>query len=79
MVLKTSFIKALLGETRITNGSVNIIGSMYYVTQEPWIFNGSIKDNICFGRKFDQQKFDRVLRLCCLDKVNFVLNWVLFK
>ncbi len=36
------------------------------VPQEPWIQNKSLRDNIVFGREFDQQRYDRVLQACAL-------------
>jgi ATP-binding cassette subfamily C (CFTR/MRP) protein 4 len=69
-------IKQLLGEENSNDqikDQIKIKGKVYYVRQEPWIFNGSIKDNICFGNNYNENKFNRVLKLCCLDQVGYLL------
>ncbi|GFG18528.1 ATP-binding cassette transporter abc4 [Aspergillus udagawae] len=39
-----------------------------YAPQEPWLFRGSIKDNIVFGTAYDQKRYERVIRDCALEK-----------
>ena len=60
---------ALLGEIETIEGRMDVRGSVFFVSQEPWIFTATLKQNILFGKPFDQQKFDEVLKACCLDKV----------
>ena len=43
---------------------------MSYASQEPWIFSGTLKDNILFGQPFDQAWFDRVVECCSLVRVS---------
>ena len=65
-------LMAVLKELNVTNGKVDVQGTVFYVAQEPWIFNGSIKQNILFGLPFNQKKFDEVTSLACLDQVSFI-------
>lgn len=37
-----------------------------YVAQTAWITNATLRDNILFGAKFDQELYDETLKLCCL-------------
>ena len=39
---------------------------MAYVPQQAWIQNATLRNNILFGRDFDQQLYDRVLDACAL-------------
>ncbi len=32
----------------------------------PWIFDGIIRENILFCKSFDKDKYERVLKSCCL-------------
>jgi len=51
------------------DGSIDIEGSVSYVSQEPWIFSGTIKDNILFGEEYNVTWFRRVVECCSLVKV----------
>ncbi|OMJ17714.1 Multidrug resistance-associated protein 4 [Smittium culicis] len=39
-----------------------------YASQSPWIFSGSIKDNILFGLSYNKEWFDKVVSACSLDR-----------
>jgi len=41
----------------LCSGSMSVKGTIAYVEQEPYIYSGSIKDNILFGKKFDEEMF----------------------
>ncbi|RUP51563.1 hypothetical protein BC936DRAFT_147322 [Jimgerdemannia flammicorona] len=47
---KTSLLSAILGDIYKVSGNVIVCGSMAYVTQQPFILSGSLRDNILFGR-----------------------------
>ena len=51
------------------DGSVDIEGSVSYASQDPWIFSGTIKENILFGQEYDKAWYDRVMDCCSLVKV----------
>lgn len=63
---KTSLISALLGEMEKLNGQVNIDGRIAYVSQQAWIQNATLKDNILFGKAFEKQQYDKVIEACAL-------------
>ncbi|KAF1329530.1 Abc transporter c family member 2, partial [Globisporangium splendens] len=58
---KSSLLNALLGEMAITQGRVDVTGEIAYVSQESWIRNSSVKDNILFEDAFDADRYQRVL------------------
>jgi ATP-binding cassette subfamily C (CFTR/MRP) protein 4 len=68
---KSTFLMGLLGEIRNIKGKISVNGKVFYVSQEPWIFAGSIKENILFGQEYDQRKFNRIVDACCLKNVCF--------
>lgn len=37
-----------------------------FVTQQPWLQHGTIRDNILFGRPFEDSKYQSVLFACGL-------------
>ncbi|KAF9324564.1 hypothetical protein BG006_000412 [Podila minutissima] len=57
----TSLLSALSGDMYKRQGSVRIRGRLAYATQQAWILNTTLKDNITFGLKFDQDKNDRIV------------------
>ncbi|XP_065919849.1 ATP-binding cassette sub-family C member 4-like isoform X2 [Dysidea avara] len=65
---KSSILQCLLRELESLDGSVDIEGSVSYASQDPWIFSGTIKENILFGQDYDEAWYDRVVECCCLVK-----------
>lgn len=62
---------AILGELPAEEGSVNTVGRIAFVSQEAWIFNGSLKNNITFGQELDERKYKHVIDVCALQKVRY--------
>lgn len=65
---KSSLLMAILGELPLKNGTIQNKGKVVYASQEPWIFNGTIKFNITFGHEFNQQRYNEVLKACALER-----------
>ncbi|XP_071392423.1 ATP-binding cassette sub-family C member 3 isoform X3 [Centroberyx affinis] len=63
---KSSLISALLGEMEKLEGEVSIRGSVAYVPQQAWIQNNTLRDNILFGKPYQEQKYRCVLEACAL-------------
>ena len=64
---KSSLLSALLGEMQRTNGFVNISKSLAYVSQEAWIRNMTLKDNILFQKRYNSSFYNKVLSCCALE------------
>ena len=63
---KSSLLAAILGEMSLVEGVSKIYGKIAYVSQTPWIFAGTIRENILFYKSFDKDKYERVLKSCRL-------------
>ncbi len=63
---KTGFLSSLIGELHIKKGNIQVNGKISFVTQQPWLFKASIRDNILLNTHFDSTKYERVVRSCCL-------------
>ncbi|TKS69724.1 Multidrug resistance-associated protein 9 ATP-binding cassette sub-family C member 12 [Collichthys lucidus] len=63
---KTSLISSILEQMHLLKGSVTADGTFAYVSQQAWIFHGTVQENILMGEPFDQAKYDRVLDVCSL-------------
>ncbi|KZV72166.1 ABC transporter, partial [Peniophora sp. CONT] len=64
---KSSLLQALIGEMRRTAGSVTFGGSIAYCSQVPWIQNATIRENICFGRPFEAERYWKAVKDACLE------------
>jgi ATP-binding cassette subfamily C (CFTR/MRP) protein 1 len=75
---KSSFLSALLGELLLRSSeemglqpsaeapTLHVIGNIAYHQQTPWILNASIKENILFGREYDEHRFRATIEAACL-------------
>lgn len=63
---KSSIIQCLLGDLYKLDGEVRVHGKVAYVSQVPWILNGTVKENILFGHKLDPVFYQQVLKACAL-------------
>lgn len=65
---KSSLLNVIIGEMPIKSGEINVSGSTSYVAQEPWLFKGSIRQNILFGQPMELKKYQNVVKVCALEK-----------
>ncbi|KAF8310655.1 ATP-binding cassette transporter [Clavulina sp. PMI_390] len=71
---KSSLLLALLGELHYVPSGVDSWrslprnGGVSYCAQEPWILNETIKENILFGRAYDEERYRQVLYQCALER-----------
>ena len=63
---KSSLISAFLGEMDRISGRVNTIGKIAYVSQQAWIQNATLQDNILFGKPMNRTLYDKVIKSCAL-------------
>ncbi|XP_063816842.1 ATP-binding cassette sub-family C member 3 isoform X2 [Pseudophryne corroboree] len=63
---KSSLVSALLGEMEKLEGEVSVRGSVAYVSQQAWIQNSTLKDNILFGKTGNEKNYQKVLEACAL-------------
>ncbi|XP_033209998.1 probable multidrug resistance-associated protein lethal(2)03659 isoform X2 [Belonocnema kinseyi] len=65
---KSSLLNAILKELPLNDGTVQVKGSLAYASQEPWLFAGSVRQNILFGRKYEQLRYEQVVKVCQLKR-----------
>ncbi|KAL4509416.1 hypothetical protein ABPG72_018347 [Tetrahymena utriculariae] len=71
---KSSILQAILGEMEVEGGQqayesmVEINGSISLCSQDPWIIQDTVQENILFGQSYDSQRYQQVLRASCLQE-----------
>ncbi|XP_050060622.1 probable multidrug resistance-associated protein lethal(2)03659 isoform X2 [Aphis gossypii] len=63
---KSSLLQAILRELPISEGRISVHGVISYASQEPWVFSGTIQQNILFGSPMDEERFKEVIDVCAL-------------
>ena len=71
---KSCLINSILNNLELLNPNnhdtkyYNFSPTISYASQDPWIMNGTIRDNIVFYSEFDKDKYNQVVNACQLDK-----------
>ncbi|KAF8957025.1 multidrug resistance-associated ABC transporter [Flammula alnicola] len=71
---KTSVLMALLGEMHFIVSSPDSWfnlprdGGVAYASQESWVQNETIRNNILFGSEYDEERYRKVIRQCALER-----------
>lgn len=65
---KSSLLSSILGELPSEKGVLRVKGQLTYAAQQPWVFPGTIRNNILFGKDLETQKYERVIKACALKR-----------
>ena len=63
---KSSLLSAVLGEMLQLGGGARVTGSRGLLTQQPWIQNMTIRENILFGRRHECDRYNETIESCGL-------------
>lgn len=64
---KSALLQALAGELHVLSGGVNLwYESMGYATQDAWIMDGTVRENIIMGLPYKEEWYRRVVNSCAL-------------
>ncbi|EEF44460.1 multidrug resistance-associated protein 2, 6 (mrp2, 6), abc-transoprter, putative [Ricinus communis] len=63
------------GEVSKISGSVKLGWTKDYVAQSPWIQNGTIEENILFGKEIERKRYESILEACSLKKDLEILSF----
>ncbi|XP_060518772.1 probable multidrug resistance-associated protein lethal(2)03659 isoform X2 [Cylas formicarius] len=65
---KSTLLHVILKELTPNAGAIKVNGVISYASQEPWLFSGSIRQNILFGEEFKTKRYEDVIRVCALER-----------
>ncbi|KAG8790592.1 hypothetical protein FRC12_011475, partial [Ceratobasidium sp. 428] len=63
---KTSLLSAVVGEMVREEGNMKVMGKIAYAPQNAWIMNATIRENILFSHRYDEDFYNTVLDACAL-------------
>ncbi|EFA03658.1 probable multidrug resistance-associated protein lethal(2)03659 [Tribolium castaneum] len=64
---KSTLLYTILKELPLDQGELSVKGILSYMSQEPWLFSGTVQQNILFGSKFDKNKYNTIVQICQLE------------
>jgi ABC-type multidrug transport system fused ATPase/permease subunit len=64
---KSTLLSTILKECNVFEGKVHKTGKICYLSQEPWIIQGTIRENILMGRSLEESRYKQILNVCELD------------
>lgn len=64
---KTALLLSILHELPVSQGNFLRVGRTVYVPQIPWVFTGSLRDNILCDSPFAEDLYWKVMCACALD------------
>ncbi|XP_058461370.1 probable multidrug resistance-associated protein lethal(2)03659 isoform X2 [Malaya genurostris] len=65
---KSSLLNLIMKELSVLEGSLTVNGTISYCSQKPWMFEGTVRDNIVFIEPFDEDRYAEVVRVCALTR-----------
>lgn len=65
---KSSLIQSILGELCPESGNIKVNGTFSYASQEPWLFTGTVRQNILFGMPMNRRRYRLVVKKCALER-----------
>ncbi|XP_054726195.1 probable multidrug resistance-associated protein lethal(2)03659 [Anastrepha obliqua] len=65
---KSSVVQSILGELRPESGTIEVNGTFSYASQEPWLFTGTVRQNILFGQPMNRRRYQQVVKKCALER-----------
>nr|CAD7589685.1 unnamed protein product [Timema genevievae] len=65
---KSSLLQAILKELPLSKGTITASSEVSYASQEPWLFVGTVRQNILFGQPYNPKRYNEVVKVCALKR-----------
>ena len=70
---KTCLLNAIINNLEVLNkeyleGNIKISGTISFVSQNAWILNDTIEQNILFFKEMEREKYNKIIRICQLEQ-----------
>jgi len=64
---KSCLVQSIIGQVPLVSGERDIIGSVAFVPQSAWILNDTVRNNVLFGRPYDEKHYTCVFHLLSIE------------
>lgn len=64
---KSTLLEAAMGYIEPIHGQVSALGRLAFMSQQPFLIEGTIRENIVFGEEFIPERYSSVLSACGVD------------
>lgn len=51
---------------KLCSGQLQVNGRLALVTQQAWIYNATLRENILIGQPYDEERYQNVIEACSL-------------
>ena len=70
---KTCLLNSIINNLAVLNsenelGNIKLSGKISFVSQNPWILNDTIEQNILFFKKMEREKYNKIIKICQLEQ-----------
>ena len=70
---KTCLLNSIINNMAVVNkddlkGNIKISGKISFVSQNAWILNDTIEQNILFFKPMDREKYNKIIKICQLEQ-----------
>ncbi|XP_033637674.1 multidrug resistance-associated protein 5-like [Asterias rubens] len=65
---KSSLLASLLDQMYLLDGKVTLDGTFAFASQQAWIMNATVRDNILFGEEYNEERYKKAIFSCCLER-----------
>lgn len=65
---KSSLLHVILQELPLIEGKMQVSGRISYASQEPWLFAGTVRQNILFGLPMNKHRYRTIVKICALER-----------
>ena len=65
---------AVMNELEVSKGDLDVKGSIAFAAQQPWIFSGTVRQNIIFGKEYKKEWYQTVIKACGIHTVSIYQN-----
>lgn len=65
---KSSLVAGITGQLQLVDGECHNVGRYAFASQQPFLFSGTIRENILFGAPYNEDRYQKTIFACSLTR-----------